>query len=195
MRTLPTPIFGVGLETNGNIVVGEVVEVARVSPAGVLLRTFSGAFNEIRAVEVSGITVEAAGVTNTPPVLAAITDRTVDENTPLTFAATATDTNWPPQVWTFSLAGNVPAGAAITTNGVFTWTPSEAQGPDTYPITVVVTDDGSPPQSASNTCHCDSERGEHRADDAADYQSNGHRRHTDHISPSPAAMRTCRRRP
>ncbi len=43
--------------------------MARVSPAGVLLRTFSGAFNEITAVEVSRITVEAVGVTNTPPLL------------------------------------------------------------------------------------------------------------------------------
>ncbi len=68
----------------------------------------------------------------------------MDESTLLTFAATATDTNWPPQVWTFSLAGDIPAGAAITTNGVFTWTPSEAQGPGAYPITVVVTDDGDP---------------------------------------------------
>lgn len=151
VRAMTSPMFGIGIEINGDIVVGEVLEVARVSPAGVVLRTFSGAYNEITAVEVSRITVEAVGVTNTPPVLGVITNRTVDENTLVSFAATATDTNWPPQVWTFSLGVGAPAGAAITTNGVFTWTPSEAQGPGTYPITVVVTDDGDPVQSASNT--------------------------------------------
>jgi len=148
---LASPIFGIGLDPEGNIVVGQVTDVARVSPAGALLRNFSGAYNEITGVEVSGITVEAAGVTNTPPVLGPLPDWTVDENTLVAFAVTATDTNWPPQVWTFSLGSNAPAGATITTNGVFTWTPGEAFGPGAYPVTIVVTDDGDPQQSASKT--------------------------------------------
>src|SRR6185503_11958210 len=41
-----------------------------------------------------------------------------------------------------------PPGATLNaTNGVFTWTPTEAQGPSTNLITVRVTDDGSPPSS------------------------------------------------
>ena len=44
---------------------------------------------------------------------------------------------------TFSLDAGAPAGASIDANsGVFTWTPSEAQGPGTYDVTVRVTDDG-----------------------------------------------------
>jgi len=46
---------------------------------------------------------------------------------------------------------NPPAGAGIDGNGVITWTPSEAQGPGTYVITTVVTDDGQPPSSATNS--------------------------------------------
>jgi len=77
---------------------------------------------------------------NLPPVLGAIGDMTVDELTLLTFTATATDPDIPVQTLTFSLAGSVPAGASITSAGVFSWTPSEAQGPGSYTFDVVVSD-------------------------------------------------------
>lgn len=52
-----------------------------------------------------------------------------------------------PKVLTYSLS-NAPAGATINaTNGGFTWTPTEAQGPGVYAITVRVTDNNSPPAS------------------------------------------------
>jgi internalin A len=44
-----------------------------------------------------------------------------------------------------------PAGASIDANGVVTWTPSEAQGPGTNTITTIVTDNGVPALSATNT--------------------------------------------
>ena len=63
------------------------------------------------------------------PVLAAIGPQTVAEETLLTFTATATDSDLPAQPLTFSLA-DAPAGASIDpASGVFTWTPTEAQGP------------------------------------------------------------------
>lgn len=62
----------------------------------------------------------------------------------LTFTATATDPDIPPGSLTYSLAngasGSVPSGASITAAGVFTWTPTEAQGPGTYTFDVVVSD-------------------------------------------------------
>jgi hypothetical protein len=81
---------------------------------------------------------------NTPPVLDSLPNRTVGEGTLLTFTATATDTDVPQQLLTFSLDAGYPSGAGITTAGVFTWLPSEAQGPGNYPITVRVTDNGVP---------------------------------------------------
>jgi hypothetical protein len=52
---------------------------------------------------------------------------------------------------TYSLS-NAPAGASINaTNGVFTWTPGEDQGPGVYPITVIVTDNNLPPLSDRKT--------------------------------------------
>ncbi|NOS68970.1 MAG: hypothetical protein HOP33_03485 [Verrucomicrobia bacterium] len=56
-----------------------------------------------------------------------------------------------PNALTYSLSNN-PAGATVgSSSGVFNWTPSEAQGPGVYPITVIVTDNNVPPQSDSET--------------------------------------------
>jgi hypothetical protein len=56
------------------------------------------------------------------------------------------DEDSPTQRLVFSLGEGAPAGASIDpSSGRFTWTPSEAQGPDTNVITVRVTDEGSPP--------------------------------------------------
>jgi len=79
-------------------------------------------------------------VANTPPVLAPIGDKSVDELVPLTFTATATDADVPANTLSFSLGAGAPSGAAITAAGAFSWTPSEAQGPGSYPVTVVVSD-------------------------------------------------------
>ena len=57
-----------------------------------------------------------------------------------TFTASATDHDLPAQTLTFSLSG-APAGATIgAASGVFTWTPTEAQGPGVYTFDVVVSD-------------------------------------------------------
>jgi hypothetical protein len=63
---------------------------------------------------------------------------------PLTFTVRATDSDIPANVLTFSLR-NTPAGASIdTSTGVFTWTPTEEEGPGSYNLTVRVTDNGTP---------------------------------------------------
>ena len=85
------------------------------------------------------ITIDVTA-TNVAPVLAAIGNKTVDELALLSFTATATDADLPPQTLTFTLDAGAPTGAAITTGGAFTWTPTEAQGPGTFPITVRVSD-------------------------------------------------------
>jgi len=81
---------------------------------------------------------------NVAPVLAEIGDKEVDELDTLEFVATATDADIPVQTLVFSLAdgdeGEVPEGAEITPAGAFSWTPSEAQGPDEYKFDVCVSD-------------------------------------------------------
>ena len=58
----------------------------------------------------------------------------VDEETLLSFTATASDHDVPVQTLTFSLSG-APVGASITPAGAFTWTPTEAQDPVRIPLT------------------------------------------------------------
>lgn len=90
--------------------------------------------------------------TNTTPVLGAIGNQIVVEGSLLTFTATATDSDTPAQALTFSLDSGAPAGASINaSSGVFNWTPTEAQGPGIYSVTVRVTDSGSPVLSDSET--------------------------------------------
>ena len=55
-----------------------------------------------------------------------------------------------PTVLSYSLI-NPPPGATIDANGIITWTPGAAQAPGSYVLTTVVTDNGLPPLSATNT--------------------------------------------
>ncbi len=89
------------------------------------------------------IRVSVTGIGNNSPLLATIGNKTAQEGAALSFTATATDPD-AGQALTFSLVTGAPAGAAISATGAFSWTPSEAQGPGSYPITVRVTDNGSP---------------------------------------------------
>lgn len=89
---------------------------------------------------------------NTAPTLDAVGAKVVDEHSLLQFTVTADDSDTPAQTLTFSLDPGAPAGAAITPQtGVFTWTPSEADGPSTNSVTIRVTDNGYTNRSASET--------------------------------------------
>jgi hypothetical protein len=89
---------------------------------------------------------------NTPPVLAPIGNKVVAEVALVTFTASATDSDVPAQALTYSLDAGAPTGATINaTSGVFTWTPTAAQGPSTNPITIRVMDNGSPALSDFET--------------------------------------------
>ena len=79
-------------------------------------------------------------IQNSPPVLGSIGPKSVDEGTMLSFTATASDPDVPPQTLTFSLGSGAPSGASITSGGYFTWTPTEAQGPGVYNINITVSD-------------------------------------------------------
>ena len=89
---------------------------------------------------------------NQPPLLDPIPDRSIDEGTLYTFTATATDPDKPANTLTFSLDAGAPAGAAIDpVSGQFTWTPTEAQGPGGYTLTVRVRDNGTPAKEDSRS--------------------------------------------
>jgi D-alanyl-D-alanine carboxypeptidase len=82
---------------------------------------------------------------NVRPALAAIGNQNVVEGTTLSFMTSASDSDFPANTLRFSLDTGTPAGAAIDpVSGLFTWTPTESQGPGNYRITVRVTDSGVP---------------------------------------------------
>ena len=82
---------------------------------------------------------------NTAPLLEPIGAHTVNEQSTLTFTATASDLDDPPDTLIFSLAPGSPQGASIQANtGLFTWMPDETQAPGVYTITVRVSDNGVP---------------------------------------------------
>jgi Putative Ig domain/Stage II sporulation protein len=57
-----------------------------------------------------------------------------------------------PRTFTYSLGAGAPANASLNpTTGVFAWTPTAAQSPSTNFISIVVTDNSSPPLRATNT--------------------------------------------
>lgn len=129
-------------------------------PAGATIDPVTGAFSwtptELLGGQTFNITVrvtdqagqfddETITVTvnevNQAPVLAAIGDKAVVKDQLLTFTATTTDGDQPAQTLTYSLGAGAPAGAAINAStGVFTWTPTAAQAPGTYTLTVRVSD-------------------------------------------------------
>ncbi|MFO1458442.1 MAG: lamin tail domain-containing protein [Verrucomicrobiota bacterium] len=80
---------------------------------------------------------------NRPPKLDAIPPTSVLEGSLLRFTVHATDD--PAQSLRYSLGPDAPAGTRIDeSTGVFSWTPTEAQGPGVYTFTVRASDNGTP---------------------------------------------------
>jgi hypothetical protein len=80
--------------------------------------------------------------TNQPPVLPAIHDQVVYQGSTLTFTAVASDPD-AGDTLSFSLDVGAPPTAAInSSSGLFAWTPTQANPPTSYRVTVRVTDSG-----------------------------------------------------
>src|SRR5207249_2162316 len=81
---------------------------------------------------------------NSVPALVVPANQTIDELSTLVVTNRAGDPDVPANTFTFGLV-SAPTGVSLDANtGVLTWTPTEAQGPSTNPITVRVTDNGTP---------------------------------------------------
>jgi hypothetical protein len=96
----------------------------------------------------------AGQAANSPPTLTSVPDQTVNAGVTLVTTNSALDPDVPPQSLSFTLLG-APANAFLATNNgtnaVFTWRPLVSQANSTNTITVKVTDNGSPPLSASQS--------------------------------------------
>src|SRR5690606_11811035 len=104
---------------------------------GSFVVTFEVSDGLVKTIE--EITIEVNEV-NVAPVLHTIGAKTVNEGEALTFTASATDADLPANTLTYRLK-DAPADATIgETDGVFSWTPGELDGPDTIKFTVIVSD-------------------------------------------------------
>ena len=88
---------------------------------------------------------------NTPPVLAAISNRTVNVGQTVAFTASATDTDQPPQTLTFNLLAGQGNATLNTNSGAFSWRPQVTDANTTNPFTLKVADNGSPILSATQS--------------------------------------------
>jgi hypothetical protein len=89
---------------------------------------------------------------NSAPELVSVPSQTAYALSPLRVTNIVVDPDIPTNRMTFQLAPGAPSGARINTNnGVFAWTPSRAQAPSSNYVTVIVTDNGVPPLSATNS--------------------------------------------
>lgn len=99
----------------------------------------------VRATDPSGRFVETTFLVtvkavNDAPTLDAITDKTINEGSELTFSAVGSDIE--KDTLKYSLV-SAPAGASINEDtGAFSWTPTEAQGPGEFNFQVKVIDNG-----------------------------------------------------
>ncbi len=119
------------------------INSANVNDAG----TYSVIVSNAAGTVTSSPAMLAVG--NTAPTLAPVSSQTVNVGVTVTVTNVATDPDVPPQILTFSLLagpGNLDPGS-----GIFTWRPPVASAGTTNSITVVVTDNGSPNLSATNS--------------------------------------------
>ena len=138
---------GAAISTNGIITwTPSVAQVPGVYPfTTIVTDTNLSAVNaqNLKATNTFTVTVQS---THNGPGLGILTNRAVNELTLLTVTNTAIDTDVPTlplayTLWATNLLDNSAVlNAAISTNGVITWTPTEAQGPGTFVFTSVVSD-------------------------------------------------------
>jgi glucuronoarabinoxylan endo-1,4-beta-xylanase len=91
---------------------------------------------------------EVAVPSNTPPAIGAVPDQTVNVGVTLLVTNTASDSDG--ETLTFSPADTFPANATVNSNGLFSWRPLVSQANTTNLIEIQVTDNGTPPLSATN---------------------------------------------
>jgi glucuronoarabinoxylan endo-1,4-beta-xylanase len=95
--------------------------------------------------------VGASTMSDSPPVLAPVANRTIGAGVTLLVTNTATDSNVPAPTLAFSLLA-APANATLnSSNGVLLWRPLVSQANTTNTITVEVADNSTPVLSATNS--------------------------------------------
>ena len=129
--------------TSGNL------SLASQTPVSVTSSSFTYAMPALSVVTFVG----QVSTPNTAPAFLPVSDQVINAGYPLQVTNFATDPDLPSQTLAFNLPRG-PANATLTTvngtNAVFAWRPLVSQAGTTNPVSVVVTDNGSPNLSATN---------------------------------------------
>jgi hypothetical protein len=88
---------------------------------------------------------------NTPPTLAPIANQTVNVGQTVAFTASVTDTDQPTQTLTFALLAGATNATLNTNSGGFSFRPLATQANSTNSFTLEVSDNGTPPMSATQS--------------------------------------------
>ncbi len=97
------------------------------------------------------LTLNAITLPNTPPTLSPIASQTVNVGQTVAFTASATDTDQPPQTLTFALLAGTTNATLNTNSGAFSFRPLVTQANSTNVFTLKVSDNGTPPLSATQS--------------------------------------------
>jgi autotransporter-associated beta strand protein len=88
---------------------------------------------------------------NTAPNLPPVADQTINVGVNLSITNNATDSDTPAQTLTYSLTNMSTSATIGASSGIFNWRPLVTQANTTNPFTVVVTDNGTPNLSATQS--------------------------------------------
>lgn len=89
-------------------------------------------------------------VNNAPFFVSPVAEVEVDEGTMLAYTAAASDADVPPNQLAWSLGAGAPAGMTLNAaNGLLNWMLAESDGPGEFPVTITVSDNGSPAQNVT----------------------------------------------
>jgi pectate lyase len=129
--------------TNSTLTLANI-QFTNAGTYSVIVSNTAGSTNSTKAVLI-------VGLPNPPPTLSPITDTNINAGVTLVVASVASDADAPPLTLTFSLP-SAPTNATIDTNsGVFTWRPLVTQANTTNLVTIQVSDNGLPSQSATQS--------------------------------------------
>ncbi len=143
--SLPTAPSGATINPSTGVI-SWTPTAAAIGPNAFTVRVTDNGTPALTDDEEFSVRVDAV---NAEPSFGAIVDPTIPEQVLFTLALPATDPDAGDSL-TFSLVTG-PTGVAVSAAGSLTWTPTEAQGPGPYEVTIRVTDDGTPALSDDAT--------------------------------------------
>jgi len=112
---------------------------------------FNGTIRDARVYGRALSQAEIQAMVNRPPVLTPVPPVSMVAGQTLVLTNTASDPDLPPQTLTFDLLAAPPGSSIAADSGVLTWPSTLADAGSTNPVTVRVTDNGTPNLSATQS--------------------------------------------